>query len=645
MRTGGRRRGVARALSCMRRSIALAVVAVLALATPLPSSGDHWAGRIGRHLVTPAEARKAPMRGSVSRSSGGGFELPAFGPPPAVKAAIFAPPPTPGRIVRAPADTARTPTFKPPGGSSGWRTSVEIDKSGRGLHEASKDGTRPVAGEHKDRPPRYDAADAKRSAEKPSKPAGPLRKEANEDAPAAKPGDSAGTGARRGKSAHRRLGGRPVGELLPPIGSFVPSEVLAINLGAEGLAKVRDGNYQPVGRIELPEFGLTITRLKLPEGHNTISGWDRLYDLLPDGGFALNRIYTPYRPGAAPGPGGAGVRAAADGKGCTAERCFGAALINWQAPLAACARDVKVGVIDTGFDIGHPAFAGMRYDYKEFLPDGKPRASNRHGTGVLSLLAGHAGSGTPGLIPQAYYILANAFYADSDGEPISDTVEMLKALHWLKKSGVAVANLSFSGPADDALHHAVRELTKAGIVVIAAAGNDGPGAPPGYPAAYEEVIAVTAVDRNLAAYRYANRGDHIDLAAPGVDVWTALPDRHEGPQSGTSFAVPYVTAVVAVARGAAGLLPDADPLAAKARALAELRKGIRNLGRPGPDPTFGAGLVQAPVPCDAAAPKIVAAAGPWAGTVRRALDSAADPLVLGAWVSTVHTASGEDARR
>jgi subtilisin family serine protease len=634
----------------MRRSIALAVLAALALAAPLPSSGDHWAGRIGRHVVAPAEARKAPMRGPAVHPSSGSFKIPAFAPPPAVrtlpsavKAPTFAPPPTPGRIVRGPADTARTPTFKPPGESSGWQASVEIDKSGRGLHEASKDGARPAAGEH--RPPRHDATDVKRNVEKASKPAGPLRKEANEDAPAAKPGDSAATGARHGKSAHRRLGARPVGELLPPIASFRPNEVLAINLGAEGLARVRGGNYEPVGRIELPEFGLTITRLKLPEGHNTISGWDRLYDLLPDGGFALNRVYTPYRPGAATGPGGAGVHAAADGKGCTAERCFGATLINWQAPLAACARDVKVGVIDTGFDIGHPAFAGMRYDYKEFLPDGKPRASNRHGTGVLSLLAGHARSGTPGLIPEAYYILANAFYADSEGEPISDTVEMLKALHWLKKSRVAVANLSFSGPADDVLHHGVRELTKTGIVVIAAAGNDGPGAPPGYPAAYEEVIAVTAVDRNLSAYRYANQGDHIDLAAPGVEVWTALPDRREGPQSGTSFAVPYVTAVVAVARGAAGLLPDADPLAAKARALAELRKGIRNLGRPGPDPTFGAGLVQAPAPCDAAAPKIVAAAGPWAGTVRRTLDKPAEPFVLGAWVSTVYTASGNEASR
>src|SRR5262249_39142926 len=150
------------------------------------------------------------------------------------------------------------------------------------------------------------------------------------------------------------------------------------------------------------------------------------------------------------------------------------------------------------------------------------------------LLAGGADSGTPGLIPYASFSIASAFFDDAAGQPISDSAQMARALDWLKRSGVAVVNLSFAGPDDDLMHHAVRELTKSGAVVVAAAGNDGPGAPPSYPAAYEEVIAVTAVDRNLAAYRYASRGGHIDLAAPGVDVWTAMPGRREGPQTGTS---------------------------------------------------------------------------------------------------------------
>jgi subtilase family protein len=448
-----------------------------------------------------------------------------------------------------------------------------------------------------------------------------------------------------GKSAARRLGARPpMGELLPQVGSFRSNEVLAVNLSAGGLGKVREGSYQVVERIDLPDFGLTLTRLRLPEDLNAVNGRDRLYDLLPEAGFTLNRVYAHYRPGMGRDGSSSSVAAQA-GKGCPAERCFGSALINWQPRLAACARDVKVGVLDTGFDQAHPAFAGVRYQYKEFLPASSARASDQHGTGVLSLLAGNPNTGTPGLIPDASYAVANAFFADADGQPMSDTAQMLQALHWLKRSGVAVVNLSFAGPDDELLHHAVRELTKAGIVVVAAAGNEGPAAPPSYPAAYQEVIAVTAVDRNLAAYRYANRGAHIDIAAPGVDVWTAIPGRREGPQTGTSFAVPYVTAVVAVALQGVEPAPDGDPLAAKRQALAQLDSHIKNLGGPGRDAIFGAGLVQAPATCGHSPVLAVALndappAQPWAGTVRRATDTAsAGPVVVGSWVSTVHTTS------
>jgi len=652
MRTGGRRRGIAQALSCFRRSIVVATLAALAVAAPLPPGGDHWAGSIGRLLVPPAEAHKAAKRSSAWRASGLDLKVvvPAFVPlprepaaralPSAFKAPAFAPP-TPGRTVGVPPDTLKAPTFKMPGEKAG------PPPSRKGTWTAAVEHAAPDAAW---RDPQRRPATFHQVLEKLSKPA-PRKRPPQAEAPPAKkdePASPAATSPKAGTKTStrqpRRLGSRLVGELLPPIGSFRPNEVLAINLGPEGLAKVRAGNYKLVGQVELPELGLTVARLEPPEGFNAITGWERLYDLAPDAGFALNRVYTPYRLGA--GPGSDTSVSAPAGKGCTAERCFGPTLINWQMPLGACARDVKVGVVDTGFDIGHPAFAGLRYSYKAFLPDGKIKASEEHGTGVLSLLAGQAGSGTPGLIPEAHYILANVFYADGEGQPVSDTVHMLQALAWLKKSGVAVANLSFAGPPDDLLHRAVQELTKAGIVVVAAAGNEGPSAPPSYPGAYEEVIAVTAVDRHLAAYRYASRGDHIDVAAPGVDVWTALPGRREGPQTGTSFAVPFVTAVVAVANGAIGLRPDDDPLATKTRALAAIAKGIKSLGQPDRDPTFGAGLVQAPAPCEAIAPSIVAAARPWAGKVRREIETvAAGPVTFGAWVSTVHAESDGAASR
>src|SRR5262245_4490877 len=609
MRTGGGERGVARPLSRWRYPIGLSVLAVPVVLSPLLANGDNWVGAVSR-LVTPsAEARKASTAAARRRDlavhpPGNAFKPPVFDfpsqtavrtPTDAFKAPpVFAPPkppafgptklPKPPRGVRLPPDAEAAPAFRPRKEKSAWRTVTRKGETAKMRFDAFKEaavGAGPIwrtsvepkgnveaprfAGGHAGGRP--DAAKLRATfqkiREKLSRQDQPPRREAAPK-PVAKKTDGADA-----KDARRRLGSRPVGGLLPPIGSFRPNEVLAINLGPEGLAKVRAANYEALGTVELPQFGLTVTRLRPPDSLNAVAGWDRLYDLLPDGSFALNRVYTPYRLGSGPGSTGGGVHAV-PGKGCTADRCFGAQLINWQAPLAACARDVKVGVIDTGFAAAHPAFAGLRYEDHEFRHVGSDAASNRHGTGSLSLLAGHAGSGTPGLIPEAHYVVANAFFADSDGEPVSDTAQMLQALHWLKQKGVAVANLSFAGPEDELMHHGVQELTKAGIVVVAAAGNDGPSAPPSYPAAYEEVIAVTAVDRNLAAYRYASRGDHIDVAAPGVDVWTALPGRREGPQTGTSFAVPFVTAVVAVANGGTGLHHADDPVAAKTRALAAI---------------------------------------------------------------------------
>jgi subtilisin family serine protease len=450
----------------------------------------------------------------------------------------------------------------------------------------------------------------------------------------------------------RRLGGRRIGELLPPVGTFKTHEVLAINLTAAGLAKARAGGFDVTGQTELSGLGITLTRLVPPASLNAVSARERLFDLVPDGGFALNRVYAPYRLGAGPQSGGDSRPMQQGGGGCPSERCFGSALIKWQPALAACARDLKVGVIDTGFDKAHPALAGVRYRYKEFLPDGSVKASPHHGTGVLALLAGKADSGTPGLIPDASFVFASAFFDDADGQPMSDTAQMVRALDWLKRSGVKVVNLSFAGPEDDLVHHAVRELTKSGVVVVAAAGNDGPGAPPSYPAAYAEVIAVTAVDRKLAAYRYAGRGAHIDLAAPGVDVWTAIPGRREGPQTGTSFAVPYVTAVIAVALSESELAPDGDALAPKRRVLAKLQGSVRSLGADGRDPTFGEGLVQAPTSCHAPAPVVVTASltgpasEPWAATVKRVVDTTdAEVHGKGGWITTVRAVSGGGAGR
>ncbi len=703
MRMDARKRGFLYGALRSKGFLSFALLALVVGLTQLEVSGRSLGSLIGDLVIAPADARRASTRGtqfgSDLRHPPAPVQLPAFVPSGRVQA--FAPLPQTPAFAPATVPHAR-PSFsadarKPLSGS--FAVAKPIRAESRSGRAGRRDGDAPhriaralpadtsvvhggwnvtirptpdVRANVDGLIPRHRAAfpghgqtaarlhmpfhrlveklsNGSRQASQPAKPAAAP--------PATKPREASPATAGGPKMAFRRLGGRPpIGELLPPVGTFKSGEVLAINLPAEDIGRVRDGSYQVVERIELPDFGLTLTRLRLPESLNAISGRDQLFDLIPEAGFTLNRVYAHYRPGSGRN-GSGGAAAVQSGKGCPAERCFGSALINWQPRLAACARDVRVGIVDTGFDQAHPAFAGVRYHYREFLPEGSASASDQHGTGVLSLLAGNPTTGTPGLIPDASYVFANAFFADADGQPMSDTVQMLQALHWLKRSGVSVVNLSFAGPDDDLLHHAVRELTKAGIVVVAAAGNEGPAAPPSYPAAYQEVIAVTAVDRNLAAYRYANRGAHIDIAAPGVDVWTAMPGRREGPQTGTSFAVPYVTAVVAVALSGAEPAPGGDPLAAKRHALAQIEGHIKNLGGPGRDPTYGAGLVQAPATCGPAPAVAVASndalsAQPWAGTVRRAVEPASTgpastgPVMVGSWISTVvHAASGDGVAR
>jgi subtilisin family serine protease len=99
---------------------------------------------------------------------------------------------------------------------------------------------------------------------------------------------------------------------------------------------------------------------------------------------------------------------------------------------------------------------------------------------------------------------------------------------------------------------------------------------------------VTAVNKNLQNYRYANRGDYIDIAAPGVAIWTALPGAQQGYHSGTSFATPYVTAALAAMY----------PRIAGQKADDALRSlQFRDRGEPGDDPVYGRGLLLAPASC------------------------------------------------
>jgi subtilisin family serine protease len=430
---------------------------------------------------------------------------------------------------------------------------------------------------------------------------------------------SAGGSKKSTQSGARLVNLQPL-ESLPAHGSFNPRQILAVDLGDNTLKVMLGRQFKKID--EFPIIGGSkLTQLETPPNADALKSMDLLKDIAPDTTFALNRLYAPYRLGASGRPSTGGITS--PGGGCSGDRCFGANLINWQPAAAACTQGVKIGIVDTGYDERHPAFANTSVEPKAFVPKGAFEAPKDHGTGILSVLGGGLATSTPGLAPNAKYFFAKAFYAEtSGGPPVSDTAEMMAALNWLVDMDVRIVNLSFAGPIDPIVHYTIQEMTSRGIVVVAAAGNEGPNAPPAYPAAYKEVIAVTAVDRNLAPYRYANRGAHIDIAAPGVGIWTALPGRKEGQQTGTSFAVPYVTAVLAMNHTQLAGLRN-NPFAPKERAVEILNANVMRLGGPATQrsPIFGTGLVQAPSNCPPASGVAVAA-----NTPRPAAESAIIPI-------------------
>jgi subtilisin family serine protease len=119
----------------------------------------------------------------------------------------------------------------------------------------------------------------------------------------------------------------------------------------------------------------------------------------------------------------------------------------------------------------------------------------------------------------------------------------------MEERGVKVVNLSLMGPPNEILELGVKGAAQRRQILLAAAGNAGPGAPAAYPGAYPGVIAVAAVDARTRPYPRNKRGSYIAISAPGVDIWGADARGGEAFWTGTSYAVPH--AVAAVARAVA----------------------------------------------------------------------------------------------
>jgi len=245
---------------------------------------------------------------------------------------------------------------------------------------------------------------------------------------------------------------------------------------------------------------------------------------------------------------------------------------------------VPIAVIDTGVDATHPTLAKSIHMSFDAVGDGKPKVQN-HGTAIAGVIAGQGQ--IKGVAPMAQVLAARAFYMHGKYKrPMTNSMILLKAIDWSYGNGARVFNMSFAGPYDPMVKTALDRVHESGAILVAAAGNGGPKAPPAYPAAYSNVIAITAHDARDKLYPQANRGNHLVVAAPGVNVFVPKLKKSYGFSSGTSVAAAHVSGVVA-------LLLEQHPNATSDAILQAIKNSAHDLGPKGFDAGFGAGRADA----------------------------------------------------
>lgn len=269
------------------------------------------------------------------------------------------------------------------------------------------------------------------------------------------------------------------------------------------------------------------------------------------------------------------------------------ALRNMQLPEAweiTTGSEMVVAVIDTGVSASHPDLSGQvlpGYDF--FGNDDDASDDNGHGTATSGLIAARSdnGEGIAGICWQCKILPVKVLGSRGQGGDAA----VAEGIRWAVERGARIINMSLGGSEDSqVLHEAVDFAAARGVLVVAATGNEAAdGNPVNYPAGYASVLAVAATGNSDVVTGFSNYGSYVDIAAPGVGVWSTLwtPQGNTyGPANGTSFSAPHVAGVAALAWS---LRPE---LAASQ--LANLLMGSADdRGDPGKDVYYGYGRVNA----------------------------------------------------
>lgn len=347
----------------------------------------------------------------------------------------------------------------------------------------------------------------------------------------------------KGKNHDKRFGIIPV-ESDPSGNPYREGELVVMSDDAGLVGRAQALGFGVIEQRPLESIGAVVARLRRPEGITS----DRALELLrtnePASASGYNYLYR------------------ATGKPPADKRQETPSLPRTHPKT----RTMPVGVID-GF--ASDTVSGWKV---ERLVD-KPAMAG-HGDAVTGILLRD---------------LANAYGAEPDrlmlldvmrgqsGAGAADVAALVFAFDRLVTAKVGVVNLSLAGPDHPALQRAVSQSLKSGMVVVAAVGNEGPAAPPAFPAAYDGVIGVSAVDTSGKPYLYSGRGPHVDIAALGVEVSASAKG---GELVGTSYAAPHVTAMIA-----------GEKKRHKGNIDALLTAFAEDAGAPGRDPVYGLGIL------------------------------------------------------
>ena len=253
----------------------------------------------------------------------------------------------------------------------------------------------------------------------------------------------------------------------------------------------------------------------------------------------------------------------------------------FRAQAIALGTGVLVAVVDSGIDNTHPDLAGSVVD--TFVSPGAA-GSDPHGSEVSGIISAHGI--VRGVAPQAKLLDVRVFAPAREGHTVATSFNLVRGIDWALSKQARVINMSFAGPRDLLLEEIIAAVAAKGAISVAAAGNNGPQAGPAFPAAYPQVIAVTATDVADRLYSMANRGGYISLAAPGVDVLAPSGGHAHQLLSGTSYAAAHVSGIIA-------LMIERYPGLDTDRVRRALAASAVDLGAPGRDDQFGAGRVNA----------------------------------------------------